>query len=207
MFQILNSYLFQHKSISIPGLGTIFLEKRLSSLSEDGKDILAPVYHFRFDKYFDAPDKDFFSHLAAEKQIPDYEAMKLYNEFSYELRSKIRVQEKVEWEGVGVLRRDQEGNIVFESSAGTPEFLGAIHLSYPSRIQKKEGNSADAEEPQRVWEEVISYPEDILQRETKWWIYSMIAAIIAITVLLFHFSNQGWRLESLGNQQRIEVYK
>jgi nucleoid DNA-binding protein len=207
MFQILNSYLFQHKSISIPGLGTIFLEKKLPLLTEDGKNLLAPVYHFRFDKYFDAPDKDFFSHLAAEKKIADYEAMKLYNEFSYELRNKIRVDEKVEWEGVGVLKRDQEGNIVFESSAGTPEFLGAVPLFYPRHVTIKENNGLEAAENQEMSDEAINYPEDILQREHKWWIYSLIAAIIAITVLLFHFSYNGWRLESLGNQQGIEADK
>ncbi|MES1223866.1 MAG: hypothetical protein ABUT20_50690, partial [Bacteroidota bacterium] len=97
MFEILNSYLFQHKSISIPGLGTIVMERLPANTDIGSKNFLPPLYHFRFDKYFDAPDKDFFSYLASEKNIPDYEAIKWYNEFSLELRNKIKVEEKVKW--------------------------------------------------------------------------------------------------------------
>src|SRR5579863_2094998 len=115
MFEILNSYLFQHKSISIPGLGTIVMERSPANTDSSSKNFLPPLYHFRFDKYFDAPDKDFFSYLASEKNIPDYEAIKWYNEFSYELRNKIRQDDKVTWDGIGVLKKDYSGNIIFES--------------------------------------------------------------------------------------------
>ena len=61
MFQVLNAYLFQHRSISIPGLGTIYLETFSASVDVADRIILPPLYQFRFDKYFDSPDREFFA--------------------------------------------------------------------------------------------------------------------------------------------------
>src|SRR6202012_573978 len=115
MFQVLNAYLFQHRSISIPGLGTIYLETFPAGADVADRTLLPPVYRFRFDKYFDAPDAMFFSFIATQREVLDYEAIKWYNEFSFELRNRIRQEEKVIWDGVGVLRRDGAGNVLFES--------------------------------------------------------------------------------------------
>ncbi len=95
MFQVLNGYLFQHGNISIPGLGTIHMETLPASVDTVGQNILPPLHNFRFDKYFDAPDREFFLYLSEQKGIPDFEAIKWYSEFSYDLRERIRKDEKV----------------------------------------------------------------------------------------------------------------
>jgi len=207
MYNELNSYLFQHKSISLPGLGTIFLEMQPSRLDSSGKYINPPTYRFRFDKYFDAPDKDFFSHLAAEKNIPDYEAIKWYNEFSYDLRNKIRQDGNAAWEGVGILKKDSEGNIVFESTASTPDFLVAAPLpeDIVSPMEETLANPLDpvTEHPQ----EEVAYPFEEAAKKNNWWLFAAIAAAIAVLVLLFHFSSNGWEVQSIGNQQHLETAK
>jgi len=191
----------------VPGLGTIYLEKVSAESDADGKNILPPAYHFRFDKYFDAPDKDFFLHLASEKKIADYEAIKWYNEFSYDLRNKIRHEEKAEWEGIGILKKDDEGNIVFESTTGTPWFLQPVSVEYIS--QKGQGNSLAATDngPQIPNSETLVYPEEFAEKRIKWWVYPLTAAAIAIIVLIFYFSSNGWKIESTGNQQNLQLAK
>ena len=126
MFQVLNAYLFQHRSISIPGLGTIYLETLPASIDVAERTILPPAYRFRFDKYFDAPDAAFFAYLAAQKNILDYEAIKWYNEFSFELRNRIRSEDAVSWDGVGLLRKDGAGNVLFEPAASPVLFLQQV---------------------------------------------------------------------------------
>jgi hypothetical protein len=206
MFNVLNNYLFQHKSISVPGLGTIYLEMLPAQNNPAGNNILPPAYYFRFDKYFDAPDKDFFLHLAAEKNIPDYEAIKWYNEFSYELRNKIRHEEKAEWEGVGILKKDEEGNIVFESTAGTPEFLQPLPADFAGD-NNGELSSFTHDNETVVSQGEPAYPEEMASEKTKWWIYALAAAAIAIIILLFHFSSNGWQTQSTGNQETLQIAK
>ena len=207
MFEVLNSYLFQHKSISIPGLGTIFLETLPASSDIGNKHILPPVYHFRFDKYFDAPDKDFFSYLAAEKNIADYEAIKWYNEFSYELRNRIKQEDKVKWDDVGVLRKDYAGNIIFESSSGAARFLKPVSAN--SIIRKDAQHHllvGDKETNNNEMNEWLHPGQETKKKET-WWVYALVIGLAALLVLLFHFSSNHGQASPSGNQQKLELVK
>src|SRR3984957_7776733 len=98
MLQVLNAYLFQHRSISIPGLGTFYLETFSANVDVADRTMQPPAYRFRFDKYFDARDKEFFFYHDNQRNILDYEAIKLYNEFSFELRNRIRQEDQVSWD-------------------------------------------------------------------------------------------------------------
>src|SRR5918993_3657070 len=126
MVTALNSYLVQHKSLSIPGLGTIYVERIPAQSDFINRQIIAPSYHYRFDRYFDAPDKDFFTYLAAQKEIADYEAIRWYNEWAYELRNKIRTQEEVKWDNVGILKTDITGEVIFEPQQNIISFLKPV---------------------------------------------------------------------------------
>ena len=204
MYKELNNYLFQHKSISLPGLGTIFLEKQPSKMDIDQERILPPVYRFRFDKYFDAPDKDFFSHLAAEKNMKDYEAIKWYNEFAFDLRNKIRVESKAEWEGVGVLKKDEEGNIVLEPLGANPGFIEPVQLNFVA--PHKEEEVFQVQDTAYTSPELV-YADRAVLEKNNWWLFALIAAALALAILLFHFTSNGWQLPSTGNQQNLELSK
>src|SRR5690606_17787775 len=102
MSDILNSYLVQHKSISIPGMGTIYVEDVPARSDFVNRQLLPPFSIYRFDKYFDAPDREFFAYLALHKQMADYEAIRWYNEFAYNLRAQIRNGGQAVWDGIGV---------------------------------------------------------------------------------------------------------
>ena len=205
MFEVLNSYLFQHKSISIPGLGTIFLEREPANTDIDSKNFLPPSYSFRFDKYFDAPDKDFFSYLAAEKNIPDYEAIKWYSEFSYDLRNKIRLDEDVRWDNVGVLKKDDSGNIVFETIRENPAFLRAVGANIITRKDAQHYLLVGDKEITNTEVDELIHPNEVVKKD-KWWIYALIIAAVAIIALVFHFSSNQWRIVT-GNQQKLELVK
>ena len=205
MFEVLNSYLFLNKSISIPGLGTIYLETLPSSIDISTKNLLPPLYYFRFDKYFDAPDKAFFSYLAAHKKMADYEALKWYTEFSYQLREKINLEKKVKWDAVGDLIKDYEGNIAFESSLGTPFFLQPVPAKQVIRQDAQHLLLVGDRERTNVEMNEWLHQEPFQKSQKSWWIFALILAILAIGILLFHFSSNGWNSGSFGNQQKLEL--
>ncbi len=60
MVKLISTYLIQNKSVSIPGLGTIYVERVPAQSDFVNRQLLPPAYHYRFDKYFDAPGKDFY---------------------------------------------------------------------------------------------------------------------------------------------------
>ncbi len=199
MFQVLNAYLFQHRSISIPGLGTIYLETLPASVDVARRAMLPPYYHFRFDKYFDAPEKEFFSYIASQQNMLDYEAIKWYNEFSYDLRNRIRLEEKVKWDGVGVLRKDVSGNVIFESAPASQLFMDATPAI---RVNRQNAQHTllvgDQEKTNFEMNEWLS--DEAGNKKKYWWVYALALTVLALGFLAWHFYTHGWQI---GNQLHL----
>lgn len=207
MFRILNSYLFQHKSISVPGMGTIYLETLPATIDTSTQNMLPPLNYFRFDKYYDSPERQFFSYLASQQHVAEYEALRVYNEFAYNIRDKINQDETVDWEGVGVLRRDPEGNISFESSIKNPFFMQPVPARKVIRPDARHvllvGDTERTSTEMNEW--LRADHEDARRRP--WWLYALVVGILAIMALLFYFASHGWNLDSAGNQKSLQVEK
>lgn len=210
MNEVLTSYLIQHKSISIPGLGSMYIERIPAQTDFVNKRILPPGYHFRFDKYFDAPDKEFFSYLARQMNRADYEVIKWYNEWAYELRNRIREGEAVDWENVGVLKKDLNGEIVFESAGAIPNLQQPAPANRVVHSNQQHtmlvGDREIVRELVFDTEEATEQPATSTHVEKEpWWLYALIIAAIALSVIFFNFYKNGIKPSATGNQQKIEV--
>jgi hypothetical protein len=202
MFKVLNAYLFQHRNISIPGLGTIYLETFPASADVADRTILPPLYRFRFDKYFDAPDREFFSYLASQRNILDYEAIKWYNEFSFELRNRIKTEQRVDWEGVGILRQDEAGNTTFEPRADNHLFMSPTPAVRVNRQNAKHVLLVGDQEKTNFEMNEWLHDDELRARRKKrsWWIIALVLGAIAVAILIWHFYSNGW---SIGNQAKL----
>jgi hypothetical protein len=229
MNNVLVSYLLQHKSISIPGLGSMYIERIPAQTDFVNRRILPPDYHFRFDKYFDAPDKDFFTYLAKQQNIADYEAIKWYNEWAYELRSKLREGQSVEWTGIGTLKKDISGEIIFESAGRIPSLQEptpanrVIHThtqhtmlvgdqEVTRKITNTDANTniptvADNNNVISGDEQVPDYPPypEEPPKKRGWWIFALVVAALALTVIFMRVYKNGLTPSAAGNQQRINA--
>jgi len=202
----LYSYLLQHKSLSIPGLGTIFVERSPAQADFTNRRVLPPTFQFGFDKYFDAPDKDFFGYLSNQHSMADYEAMRWYNEWAFDLRNQIKSNHPVTLPGVGILKKDLTGEIIFVPNARVNSWLDpapaakVIHADerHTLLVGDREISSGDIE--------VYRNTEGKYVEKESWWIYAVILAAIALIVLFFHLYKNGLDLNSTGNRQRIEAH-
>ena len=200
MWQVLNAYLFQHRSISLPGLGTIYLETLPANVDVAERTMQPPAYRFRFDKYFDAPDKEFFSFIATQRNVLDFEAIKWYNEFSFELRNRIRNEEEVSWDGVGVLKKDGSGGVLFEPVATPMLFLQPTPAMRVSR-QDAQHNLVVGDR-ERTSGEMNEWLHEKANRRRKlaWWIIALVLACLGIVFLGWYFYSHGW---STANQNKF----
>ena len=204
MYGDLNKYLFQHKSISIPGLGSLVAET-IPAVSDFANKQLLPVQlKFRFDKYFDLPDRDFFTYLAHKKNIPDFEAIKWYNEFAAALRNKIRTEEEAVWDGVGVFRQDFGGEVVFVPNAAQFELYPAVKAERIIRADAKHSILVGDKEKTNYEMTELLGDETYVEKES-WWIYALILAAICLSVLFFHLYSNNMRWGVTGNQQKIQI--
>ena len=200
MWQVLNAYLFQHRSISIPGLGTIYLETMPANVDVADRTMQPPTFQFRFDKYFDAPDKEFFAFVAAQRNILDYEAIKWYNEFSFELRNRIRAEEQILWEGVGILKKDTTGGVQFEATPAPMLFLQPVPAMRVSR-QDAQHNLVVGDR-ERTSGEMNEWLHDHARqrRRLPWWVMALVLAVLGLAVLGWYFYSHGF---SAGSQNKF----
>ncbi len=194
----LQLYLLQHKSLSIPGLGTIYVERVPAQSDFINRQILAPSYHYRFDKYFDSPDKDFFTYLAHHRSMVDYEAIRWYNEWAYDLRNQIRTDQPYIMKGIGTLKKDYAGEIVFEAEQALPSYLNNVPAK---RIVKSKARHiikvGDREVLQQFSEEMVTEEEPA---SGNWWVWALVLAAAGMLILFFHFYKNGFSLQSAGSQ-------
>ena len=206
MYTILNKYLFLNKSIPLPGLGTICLESQAASIDASTRSILPPIYRFRFDKFFDSPDKDLFSYLSSQQNISDYEALRQYNDFAFSLRDRLNYFREAPWEGLGILKKDDMGEIHFESSIPNPSFLQPVPAEKVVRANAKHmllvGDRERSNSEMSDW-----FAEEPVHGNRLWWLVALLGGIAASLVIMTHFSSNGWKVESTGNQQLIQVKK
>ena len=202
MVQLIRTYLLQNKSISIPGLGTIYVERTPAQTDFVNRQLLPPSYHFRFDKYFDAPGKDFFTYLAARKSVEDFEAIKIYNEWALQLRNSISTDEFTPLHGVGALKRDSSGDILFEPSGPQNSFNTPVHAERIIRTNAKHTMIVGDRELTNV--QMTDYLQESASRKTSWWVYAIIIAVVAIAAIIIYGYTSG-NGGFFGNQQTIDT--
>jgi hypothetical protein len=206
MYAILNRYLFLNKTIAVPGLGTICMESQPAYIDASTRTIQPPAYRFRFDKFSDSPDKDLFSYLSSEQHISDYEALRQYNDFAYSLRDRLNYYREAPWEGLGTLRKDDMGEVQFDSSIENPFFLQPVPAEKVVRANAKHmllvGDRERSNSEMSDW-----FAEEPVHGNRLWWLVALLGGIAAILVIMIHFSSHGWNIGSTGNQQTIQVKK
>lgn len=205
MIDILNKYLVQHKNINIPGLGTLYLERLSAQADPVNKQILPPRYTVRFDKYFDAPDKAFFTYLASQRKVPDYEAIKLYNQFAQDIRSKIKAEEKALWKDMGFFSKDSSGDIIFEPvyeslQPFTPVTAAIIQRETVVEPAPETDAVASDTEPVIVENELVAEPAS---GRNLWWVYAIILGVIGLAILFFQLYKYGFSWEMISNHQPL----
>jgi hypothetical protein len=202
MEQLVRTYLLQKSSVSIPGLGTIYVERSPARSDFINRQLLPPSYHFRFDKYFDAPEKEFFTFLAARKKIEDYEAIKMYNEWALSLRNNIGTDQSTTIEGIGTLKRDVSGEVIFEPEAAIETFNVPVSAERVIRTNAKHTMLVGDREVSNI--EMSGYLHEAHKRKIPWWVYAIILAVLATGAILFHFLS-GDNTTPFGNRQSIQV--
>ena len=148
----------------------------------------------------DAPEKEFFAYLAAQGRMLDFEAIKWYNEFSFDLRNRIRNEDEVSWEGIGVLKKDGSGNILLESATAPAFFLQPVpamkvkHQDAVHTLLVGDRERTSGEMNEWLYEEAAS------RKRLSWWVIALALLVIGLAILAWHFYTHGF---STANQSTI----
>ncbi len=185
MFDLLHYYFIQNRSLSLPGIGTFELFRVSAQTDFANKKILAPSYTISFDKMNDTPDKEMFQYISSKKNISEWEAMKLVNDIAHELKQQLRTGEEVEWKGIGILKPDSSGDIIFEPDRLKYDFIPHVEAERVIRVDADHRMLVGDHEVSKTEMENYLHEENLIVKEkTKWWVFAIIIAAVAL-ILIF----------------------
>jgi len=190
MIQLVAEYLIQKKSFSLPGIGTIYIERVPAQSDFISRQLLPPFYHYRFDRHFDLPDREFFIFLGARKGLVEQEAIRQYNEWAEQLRESLSSRKTSKLEGIGVLKKEAGGELRFEATNHPKSFDIKV---YAERLIRSNASHhmlvGDRETTSVVMNDLLH--DDHTVRKRAWWIYVLvIIVLLAMAALVYFFYNR-----------------
>ena len=197
--ELLHLFFIQNKSVSLPGIGTFSLF-RISAQSDFAtRKIFGPSYSIHFSAASDTPSREMFNYISRKKNISEWEAVRMVNEFSFELNGKLKKGEKVAWPGIGMLESGSAGQMLFEPERVKYQFIPSV---VAERVIRKEndhsvlvGEQEMHKSDMQEWLEHESYVEE----KAGWWIPAAIIGAVALLVLFFSLLNQ--QVSTYGGRQ------
>ena len=109
------------------------------------------------------------------------------------------------WDGVGILKTDVTGEVVFEPHQSIVSYLQPVPAERVIRSNAE--HTMLVGDRERTNTEMTDYlkEETVYVEKESWWIYALIIAAIALIVIFFHYYKTGVTSDSIFNQQKIDV--
>ncbi len=203
MHTTLYQFLILNKHLSLPGIGTIMLEKKSSVYDFGNKWLTAPSYNFSINHSNQSPSRKLFEWLAKAKQITDWEAIKLVNDFSFDLKNQISETGEATWKYVGKFLRDDKGDIILESNV--LELDSEIPVPAEKVSREKAEHKILVGESERTVVEMEEYLSETPVKYDYGWIIALVAIVVSFMIAGIYLSEKGLLPSSVGNQNIIQT--
>lgn len=191
MFQLLYRYFLLHHRLSLPSLGSFFLEREKAEFDVVNQTMTPPVDRAAFEQGDDSPSRSLFAFLAKEKNISEWEAIRELNDFAYTLNHKLKAGQLVEIEGIGTLEKNMDGGIRFVSR------FRPHNLYQPADarrvIRERAEHFMQVGDSQKTNIEMAGLLEDeAAKTKSRWWIAALVLALMGIGGLLYYLATHNW---------------
>jgi hypothetical protein len=200
---LLYHYFIQNNSLSLPGIGTFDMFRISAQTDFANKKMLPPTFTISYNSIHDAPHKELFDYIAHKKNIPEWEAIKLVNDFAGDLKNTLYQGMPVAWEGIGLLKQGKGKDILFEPHRLSYEFIPHVNAQ---RVIRQSANHAmlvgDRERSKSEMEIYLSDDIHAVNVRSGWWSIASIIAAIAFLLLSVRAFTEGLSYMS-GRKQNI----
>lgn len=180
MFHLLYKYLIFHKYVKIPGVGHFTIEKQPSRIDMENKVIHAPVSIIKYRDETDVADKSFYNFLATELKIEVVDAVRQFQDFSFQLKNNIAAKKVVELPSFGTLQL-VKNQINFQQAPVLADYYPDISLDSSSSLH----HSSNAEEEGALVSEEDS--DEVRPARSFWWLYALILGLIGVGAIVYYY--------------------
>jgi hypothetical protein len=199
MYDDLFRYLIRYNELPLPGVGTFSIDRQPAELDFPARRIYAPRYsiQFRHDSFL--PGQHFFSWLAQVLNVSDREAIFRFNDFAFEMKKNLEVGNRIRWNGVGELSKDESGEInLIPAPVIQEESLPAEKV-----IREKAEHLVRVGEDERTSAEMTEFLGKDESRKLNWWVLALTIGILALMFTGWYLSENGLEIFSIMNNQKL----
>ncbi len=201
MLQWLHRYLIQHKSVSLPGLGTIQLQHIPAIINFTDHLIEPPSLKALLDETRDTPTKGLLQYLAEKLAIEEWEAVKRLNDFSFDLKNDLKQGREWLWQDIGTLKYDPEAGLLLEAVTVRNRYMYPLPAE---RIIRTDANHTILRGDTEVSESFFPTTPDVgekTRRSGRQLIWAFILLLLAIGLVFFYLHQTGYDIYGIFNQQ------
>ncbi|OJZ00019.1 MAG: hypothetical protein BGP13_09335 [Sphingobacteriales bacterium 40-81] len=202
MFDILYKYLIQNRSVALPGLGTLELQKIPSISNFSSHIILPPSYKVIFDDTQDTPSKNLFQYITSQTGITEWEAIKQLNDFSFNIKIGLKEGKKITWKKVGEFSMEDNGITTLESAKIEYDFMEPVPAI---RVIRNNVNHTILRGDTEVSESFFRQEEAetiTTGKNRKWWIGAIVLGAIALLLIFLYLYNNGFSASDFFNTSK-----
>ena len=201
MYEELYQYLLQHKKLPVPGIGTIVLEREPARADFPNRQVLAPVYSFRFQSAAPVPPGRFFNWLGAVLGISQMDAVVRFNDFVFELRKQVDKGHTIQWEGVGEIRKGLAGEIRFQ-----PHIPALTAQPVPAQkvLREKAVHTVRVGEEEKTAEEMEAFLSRPEKQPSYWWAWALALGTLSLIFTGWYFSTHGLDSSTTANTKQLQ---
>ena len=200
MYESLYQYFLQYKQLSVPGIGTFFLDRTPATVNFPDKRMDPPVYAVRLDASGVTPSRSFFSWLGAALQVSERDAVIRFNDFAFDLKKSILSGARINWKGMGQLSKGLAGEIKFlPADLFQPEApVGAEKL-----IREKADHMVRVGEEERTSEEMTAFLNKTEEKKNYWWAWALMLGLLAVMYIGWYLSENGVGMSAISNPGKL----
>lgn len=180
MLNFLYKYLVLHDHVSVPGIGSFNIEKKPAMFNTDV--VNPPSYVIKFSPGTALTEKKFYRFLSDETGVSEVDAVRNFQDFAYQLRKDIQSFPQVELKGMGALKKNAAGEILFEPSFSMDKYFPSVVASPVSSTVETPHQETAIAEP--VIEE---HSGEAVIKKDRWWIWALILMVMALATIGYFF--------------------
>jgi hypothetical protein len=179
--ELLKLYFIQQRSVNLPGIGGFELSRIPARVDNATGTIKAPYYSIRYDSLSDIPSKEMFAFISRKKNISEWEAIGVINNFSMAVSDQLKRGQRYEWAGIGSLEHNVTGQLEFEPVTTQFDFLPDLSVSVQT------GSEMD----------IVAVPfeeGETVEAKASWWVTAAVIAAVALVMIFFSFIRNEYKL-------------
>lgn len=185
MQQLIASYLFQNKTCPLPGVGTLSVVATTSQADFLNKSISAPHPIISFINVETNPG-GFIKYVSHTYNLSLQDAQKKIDAFCTEIKNTIATGIGFTIEKVGNFNSPQTGSVIFNQHELPTAFWQPVQAERVVHPQAEHQILVGDKETTNI--AMADYFTDIPPTKQNWWIWAIVLAALAISIIIIYFS-------------------